>query len=197
MEIKGKVYCFFEQGETTKMEEWKDIKGYEGLYQVSNLGRVRSVDHYANISNGNKRFVKGRILKQWKNCNGYMCIKIWNKDKRKSFVVHRLVAIAFIENPHRLPDINHKDEVKQNNVVANLEWCNHSYNALYGSCQDRLRKYKQKQVDMINIETGKVIKTFESMKKAGAELNIHKEQISSVCRGLRKTAGGYFWRYAK
>lgn len=184
MEIKGQ-------------EQWKDIKGFEGRYQVSNLGRVRSVDHYANISNGNKRFVKGRILKQWKNCNGYMCIKMWNNVKRKNFVVHRLVAMAFIENPNRLPDINHKDEVKQNNVVTNLEWCSHSYNALYGSCQDRLRKYKQKKVNMIDKNTNTILKTFNSMKIAGKEMGIHKEQISSVCRGLRKTAGGYFWRYAK
>lgn len=70
MEIKGKVHCFFEQ--------WKDVKGFEGFYQVSNLGRVRSVNHYANIGNGNKRLVTGRILKQWKSCNGYMCIKMWN-----------------------------------------------------------------------------------------------------------------------
>ena len=187
MEIKGKVHCFF--------EEWKDIRGFEGRYQVSNFGRIRSVNHYAKIKNGNTRIVVGKILKQWKTCNGYMFVKMWSNGKRKNLAVHRLVAMAFIENPNNFLLVNHKDEIKNNNIFFNLEWCNHSYNALYGTCQTRLNKYKQKSVEMLDKNTKEVVNVFNSMKKAAETLGICKEQISSVCRGKRKTAGGYLWRY--
>ena len=189
METKGKVHCFFEQSK----EEWKDIKGYEGLYQVSNLGRVRSLDHYVKNGHGN-RLVHGKILKPYKSSHGYLFVALGKKAKHRS--VHRLVATAFIQNPQNLPEVNHKDENKSNNVSSNLEWCNHIYNALYGTCQERLRKHKQTAVEMIDKDTKIVIKTFESMKVAAESLGIHKEQISAVCRKQRKTAGGYIWRYA-
>ena len=185
MDIKGKV-----------QEEWKDIKGFEGIYQISNYGNVRSVNHYVKTGNNGMRLVKGRILKPFKTCNGYLFIKTSKKYGSKHLAIHRLVAITFIENPNNYPNVNHKDEVKDNNVFTNLEWCNHSYNALYGTCQERLRQYKQKRVNMIDKNTGTILKTFNSMKIAAEQLGIHKEQISSVCRGERKTAGGYKWRYA-
>lgn len=189
MEIKGNVHCFFEQSK----EEWKDIVGFEGSYQVSNLGMVRSLAHYVKNGHG-RRLVYGKILKPYKSSHGYLFVALGKKAKHRS--VHRLVATAFIQNPQNLPDVNHKDENKSNNVSSNLEWCNHSYNALYGTCQERLRKYKQKAVEMMDKDTKIVIKTFESMKIAAESLGIHKEQISDVCRKKRKTAGGYIWRYA-
>ena len=187
MEIKGKVHCFFEQ--------WKDVKGYEGVYQVSNLGRVRSLDHYVKTGHNGKRLSRGKVLKQDLTCNGYLFIKTSKKYKSKHLAVHRLVAKAFIENPKDLPDVNHKDETKHNNIATNLEWCNNSYNALYGTCQQRLTKYKQKPVEMVDKQTKNVVGVFNSMKEASETLSICKEQISAVCRGKRKTAGGYIWRY--
>ncbi len=187
MEIKGKVHCFFEQ--------WKDIEGYKGIYQVSNLGRVRSLDHYVKTGHNGERLVKGRILKQNKTCNGYLFIKTSKKYGSKHLAVHRLVAKAFIENSNKFPNVNHKDEIKHNNIVTNLEWCNHSYNALYGTCQERLNQYKQKSVEALDKNTKEVVYVFKSMKYAAETLGIYKEQISSVCRGERKTAGGYIWRY--
>lgn len=101
------------------IEEWRDIKGYEGLYQVSNLGKVR-----------NK---KGKVLKQYRNNKGYPCVHMYKNNKYKTKNVHRLVAISFIENPNNLPQVNHKDEDKTNNVVTNLEWCTNKYNCNYGN----------------------------------------------------------------
>ena len=103
------------------MEElFRDVAGYEGLYQVSNLGNVKSLNY---LNTG-----QVRILKQRKHTDGYLQINLWKEGKMKTHYVHRLVAQAFIENPDNLPEVNHIDENKQNNRVDNLEWCEHTYN---------------------------------------------------------------------
>jgi len=126
------------------MEEiWKDISGYEGLYQVSNLGRVRSLDrlsHYIRNGNPEAKLFKGRIMKQSHTTDGYLMIYLRKGGKDKYYSVHRLVAQAFIPNPENLPFVNHKDEVKDNNCVDNLEWCTHIYNCNYGTAIERMRQ---------------------------------------------------------
>ena len=112
-------------------EEWRDIKGYEGYYQVSNLGRVRSVDRYCACWSS-VRFVKG-ALKNVRPHNGYLVVDLSLNGKSKTISVHRLVAQAFIPNTDNLPQVNHKDENKQNNCVDNLEWCTCEYNIKYGT----------------------------------------------------------------
>lgn len=107
------------------IEIWKDIPDYEGLYQVSNLGRVKSFKR-----NGNS---KDRILKPSKNRCGYLQVILYKNRKTETFTVHRLVALAFISNPLNLPCINHKDENKENNNISNLEWCTQQYNATYNN----------------------------------------------------------------
>ena len=111
------------------MEIWKDITGYEELYQISNYGRVRSLDRYDSMG----RFKEGIMLKTYDNGNGYKKITLYKNGLCKTFSVHRLVAIAFIPNDNNLPQINHKDENPSNNHVDNLEWCTNEYNSNYGN----------------------------------------------------------------
>lgn len=113
------------------MEEyWRDVVGYEGLYQVSNFGNVKSIrsdEHY-----------RARVLKPHHRNNEYLFVNLWKDKKGCSRNIHRLVAEAFIPNPDNLPQVNHRDENKQNNVVSNLEWCDRKYNANYGTGVQRL-----------------------------------------------------------
>ena len=110
-------------------ETWKDIEGYEGLYQVSNLGKVKSLNY--------NKTSESKLLKLQKNSNGYTRVVLYKNRKPKVCLVHRLVAQAFIPNPNNLPQINHKDEDKANNSVDNLEWCTYLYNNTYGTAIER------------------------------------------------------------
>lgn len=121
-------------------EEWREIEGYEGLYQVSNLGRVRSLDRVVMKSNGVLLLVKGRILKLRPDTNGYIRACLSKDAVEICHSVHRLVAMAFIDNPLNLLEVNHKDENKKNNSVDNLEWCTSLYNNNYGSHNERHSK---------------------------------------------------------
>ena len=120
------------------VEIWKDIVGYEGLYQVSNKGNVKRIEHEDFKCRQGYRVFKERMLKPFKNFRGYMKVGLHKGNKKKDVFVHRLVAEAFIENPCNYPQVNHKDEDKTNNCVANLEWCTNLYNTNYGE------KHKQK-----------------------------------------------------
>lgn len=114
------------------IEQWKDIEGYEGLYQVSNLGNVKSLNR-TSIKEGRDYRVKEKILKTFLCSSGYPTVVLSNNGKKETLMVHRLVALHFIPNPHKYEQINHKDENKNNNNVDNLEWCTAEYNDNYGS----------------------------------------------------------------
>lgn len=122
------------------IEEWREIEGYEGLYQVSNIGKVKSLSRIAIDRRGIPHYVNERILKQTFDKDGYCLVGLHKDGKIKSGKVHRLVASAFVDNPHNLPEVNHKDENKSNNNVDNLEWCTSKYNINYGTCLDRIAK---------------------------------------------------------
>ena len=154
------------------MEEWRDIIGYEGLYQVSNLGRIKSI--YRN------HIMKARLDKY-----GYYQIGLTKNKKQRFFKVHRLVAQAFIDNPQNYPQINHKDEVKTNNNVNNLEWCTNLYNMNYGTRRERASEKCKKKV--MCITTGEI---FSSINEASKKYNINnKGAISFCCKGKQHTAG--------
>ena len=114
------------------IEQWKDIPDYEGKYQISNCGRLRSV--------------KNGLMKPMVASNGYLIACLWKKNKQKKFVIHRLVAQVFIPNPNNFEEVKHKDEDKTNNNVNNLEWCSHSYNMNYGNIKQKISYSKRGQV---------------------------------------------------
>ena len=115
-------------------EVWKDVVGYEGLYQVSNLGRLKSAP---------RPRTKGGLLKPQYDRKGYLTFGLCKNGKSKMAKIHRLVAEAFIPNPGKLPEVNHKDEQKDNNCVENLEWCTTQYNSNYGTRVARIAATKR------------------------------------------------------
>jgi len=165
-------------------EEWKDIKGYEGLYEVSSFGNIRT----------NKRQgTDSRIRKQNTAKNGYRLVTLCKNGKYKTCLVHRLVASAFIDNPEELPCINHLDEDKENNHVDNLEWCSYGYNNNYGTARARAVTTRYKPCVGEWPDGSK--KQFNSCTIASKETGITQGNIWGACNGLWKTAGGVSWKY--
>ena len=176
-------------------EMWKDIKGYEGLYQVSNLGRVHSLDRFVPRKTGTVQKVHGRILKLPEDKDGYSQVSLWKRNKMKKAKAHRLVGEAFIPNPNNLPEINHKNEVKNDNRVSNLEWCTRKENINHGTRSEQVAKTKRKPVIGINLDTGKKT-TFKSMREA-SKFGFHPSAIRKVCIGEQEAHKGYSWEFAK
>lgn len=174
------------------MEEWRDVVGYEGIYQVSNMGNVRSL-HYGRC--------KLRVLR--KNRNGYLAVDLCKNYKIQNFRVHRLVALAFIPNPNNYGDVNHKNEDKTDNRVENLEWCTRKYNNNYGTRNNRHsatvkgnRFSKRRSVIECDVN-GNFIAEYESIAAAARSKGISTSTIGSCLshRKYSKTAGGSIWKY--
>ena len=168
------------------MEIWKDIKDYEGLYQISNYGRVKSFPRKGTE-------LKEKIIKVRQNNYGYLVVGLCKNNFRKYYLIHRLVAKAFIPNPDNLPCVNHKDENPKNAKATNLEWCTHKYNINYGTVQKRRSAQSQKVINQFDLN-GNLIKRWNSILEAKTALNL--KSISACCRRKQKTAGGYIWKYA-
>lgn len=183
-----------------KNEIWRDIEGYEGLYQVSSLGRVKTIERIFTDSKGREYKIISQIKQIFKTKNGYIRVKLWKNGKSKNFFVHRLVAIAFIDNPNNFRCVNHKDENKENNCVDNLEWCDHKYNNNYGNHKNKVsntqknRKDLSKPIIQIDLE-GNIINQYHSIKEAARYNNLFHSNISKVLLGKYKTCGGYIWKY--
>lgn len=161
------------------MEEWRDIEGYEGLYQVSNYGRIYSLITF--------KVLKTRVCR-----NGYLLIDLHKGKKASTFYVHRLVAQNFLPNPINLPEVNHIDEDKTNNHIDNLAWVTCKDNCNHGTRNARCTTRKQA---VICIETGII---YESTREASRQTGIDQGSISKCCRNIPHyiTAGGYHWVYA-
>lgn len=192
-------------------EIWKDIEGYKGKYMVSNLGRVKSLNY--------NKTGKERILKARDNGRGYLFVSLWKDAKGKHYLVHRLVATAFCENPSGYKEINHINEDKSDNRADNLEFCSHSYNNSYN---DKAKKVgeklkgkklsevhkkkiaekqrndpkKSKPVFSVDKVTGE-IKEFPSLMEASRQTGINHSHVSACCKGKEKSAGGYYWHYVE
>lgn len=164
-------------------EIWKPVKGYESLYQVSDNGRVRS-SH------------TGKYISQRVGYDGYVRVSLSNNGKQKSLFLHRLIGQAFVPNPNNYPEINHKDENKQNNSLSNLEWCTHKYNSNYGTRVNRMAITNYEPVIQYT-KDGTEVARYQSQKEAMDKTGLSNRHISCCCKGKRKTCGGYVWRYAK
>ncbi len=163
------------------IKDWKPIKDYPN-YEVNQQGEVRSLKYRSHIG-------VTRQLTPMKTHKGYLTVALYRDGKRTIRPIHRLVAQTFIPNPENLPQVNHKNENKQDNSVRNLEWCSVSYNVNYGTRNDALN------IPVVQLtKLGEVVKVWRSAADAKRELRIHN--ISNCCRGKRKTVGGYVWRYA-
>lgn len=180
------------------MEEeiWKDIKGYEGLYQASNFGRIKRLEALLPDKNGNKHYSPEKILKPWKHKSGYQLIGLNKYGCRKAKLIHRIIAEAFIENPHDKPQINHKDGDKTNNCVSNLEWVTNSENQRHKiytlGKKTPLENYHRKRVRCV--ETGEI---FSSLSDAAKAAGVKYPNIAAVCLNYpgRSTSAGCHWEY--
>lgn len=167
---------------------FKQVVGWEGLYEVSEEGVVRSTPR-----NGNG--FKSHVMSQSTDSYGYKVVKARNGDRIRTLKVHRLVAEAFLQNPHNKPQINHKDGDKSNNRLGNLEWCTASENIRHAKDTGlQCECYNRIIVEQIDKLTGVVIATYPSLREAEIQTQIHWTGISAVLRGKRKSAGGYYWR---
>ena len=190
------------------MEEiWKDIEGYERLYQISNLGNVKSLDRYIINKNGDKQYFPGKYLTQGISDN-YLKVTLSKSNKQRTFRVHILVARAFIPNPENKPEVNHMDGNKQNNRVDNLEWNTRSENELHAyknglakpsnKQKQAVAKYAKENYSKKVVQyslNGEFIKEWNSMHDVWRELGIRPSYICRCCKGLRNQTYGYIWKY--
>ena len=170
-------------------EQWRPICGYEGLYEISNFGNVRSITRIV----GSGRLIQGQPIRQFKRA-GYWSARLSKNQCGKFYLVHRLVAGAFVPNPHIFPFVNHIDEDKTNNSVENLEWCTPRYNVRYGECRKKISR--SKGCSVIQVHKSGDLKLWHSMTEAERHTGVCHQDISRVCRGIRKSAGGFVWKYA-
>ena len=185
------------------VRQWTSVSGYEGLYEVSNFGEIRSIFRYK------------KLLKPSANAKGYLSVELWKNKVGKRLLVHRLVAKAFIPNPNEFPQVNHKDENPRNNNAENLEWCTALYNMNYGEgAKTRHSKIDysaelRKEVARCNgkkcskrvlqySNVGELLSVYESTVEASVRTGVNRSHIVECANGkARKTAGGYIWKFDK
>lgn len=173
-------------------EHWKDIKEYEGLYQVSDWGNVRSLNY--------NHTGKTQLLKPAKDNHGYLLVLLCKDGKVRWKMVHRLVAEAFVTNPNtdEYKEVNHKSECPVLNFACVLEYTTHKENCNYGTRNQRIADTLSKPIDQFD-KNGNFIRRWKSAKEASIQLGIYHQNISSCARGggRQKTAGGYVWKFAE
>ena len=177
-------------------EEWRDVVGYEGLYQVSNQGRVKSLERKIPHWCGGERTVKERILKPKTDRYGYLIVGLYAAGKRKMLRVHRLVCQTFHENPGNKPQINHINEIKTDNRARNLEWATARENSNFGTRNERMAKTKSKPVGQYTLG-GELVKIWPSAMEAQRQTGFSRGNICKAANGNYKTAYGFIWKYVE
>jgi hypothetical protein len=173
---------------------WRPVKGFEGIYEISNFGNVRSLGRYVDYRNGAMRYLKPRRKSVRKDKDGY-CVVTFNKDKKGcTRFVHRMMAEAFIPMIPGKNEVNHIDEDKANNDLDNLEWVTHKENMMHGTLHFRKGLKARKPVDKFDTE-GNFLETFGSVTEAALNHGVSIQAISRACRGKSKTSNGYRWEY--
>lgn len=179
------------------IEIWKPVVGYEGLYEVSSFGRVRSVDRILPLGNST-RFHMGKVMSlRTRKEDGRKDVMLARDGVLKRHKVHRLVAEAFIPNPDNLPEVNHKDEDPANNHATNLEWCDRWYNTHYGRYSEKISEAMSKPI--MQIKDGVVIKVWKNIQEASRHFSINGNITGNIGFGLKdssKRPYGFEWRYA-
>lgn len=184
------------------MEEWRDIEGLEGYYQVSNTGSVRSLDREVVASiYGTKKILKGKMMKLTSSVEksreqfgSYLVVNLRKEGKNKVWLVHQLVAKAFLDNPNNYPVVNHIDGNKHNNNVENLEWCTYRDNNIH-ALKNGLRKPRGNAIVQLSMEDRSIIAEFISVSEASRVTGIGRSSISHCVNGRIERAGGFYWEY--
>ena len=185
---------------TPAVETWRPVRDFEGLYEVSNLARVRSLERQMTKIRKSATYylyrIREKIMSQFKAKNGYFVVRLYKEGRCFHKLIHRLVAEAFVPNPDNLPEVNHKDECKTNNLPSNLEWCDHQYNLTYGGRLERVSDSNSKKpIEQLTLD-GQHVAYYKGRKdaehKSGGKFQA--ATIQAVLSGRRKTAYGYLWR---
>lgn len=175
----------------TRTETWRPVKGLEGFYEVSDLGNVRSLNYH------NWGIVKN--LTPVPDKDGYLRVCLSMNGRQYNRMVHRMVAMVFLDNPDNLPQINHINEDKTDNRVCNLEWCTCEYNNNHGTRNERVSKNKQntncRRVLQLDL-AGNLIREWDSLHEVNRQLGFDVAHIGRVCNGLKKTGYGFKWQFA-
>ena len=178
------------------LEIWKPIPGFPG-YEASTYGRIKSTERIVEVHHKVGYYtytIPERIMKPHLMNSGYLGITLCLKGKHINTIVHRLIASTFIDNPYYFPEVNHKNEIKTDNRVDNLEWCTRSYNKNFGTGNKRSGINRGKKVLQFDLN-GKFIREWDTIRMASAETNTDQKSIINCCKNKIKKANNFIWRY--